>query len=94
MRAADLLIDCGFTKPITQITAKDVQEVVDTISVHCTILKIKAELDQIRCGLEEAEMLESIEKWPELFKPFFVASPNNIPTSSNANYMILLLHLF
>ena len=42
--------------------------------MHTTILKVKSELDQFMAGIQEAGTLHVIQKYPEYFRPMFVAS--------------------
>lgn len=37
-----------------------------------TVLRIKAELDQLMLGLNEAGLLHVLQKYPDLFRPMFV----------------------
>lgn len=67
----ELLIDCGYSKPIPMITLMDKDSIVNTISLHHLILKVKAELDQLRSGLETLGVAAAMKLNPKLFQPLF-----------------------
>ena len=47
----DLLIECGFTKPISKIQLCDKAEIVQTVTLHKVVLASLAELTQFCDGL-------------------------------------------
>ena len=67
MRACDALLECGFTKPLSQLKLDDVLPLINSVSLHSTLLKIKSEVDQFKDGLNQAGVLHSIQKYPEVF---------------------------
>ena len=74
MDACDVLVENGCCRNLVGLEKVDVPHLVETASLGCTILKIKAELDQFIFGLDEAGVLHTIQKYPDLFKSMFVAS--------------------
>ena len=72
MEAVDKFIACGFTKPIATMTIHDVELLVECVTLHSTILVVKAELDQVIEGLAESGVLEMLRSHPHLFKGLFV----------------------
>ena len=86
MQALDTLIECGVTKPLAKLSLQDVDTVARTVALHTTILRVKAELDQFVCGLNEAGILDSIRAYPEFFRPMFVYQHEEITAG-----LILLL---
>ena len=54
MESCDMLITCGFTKPVATLTYCDVPSLIESVALHTTILAVKAELDQIILGLEDS----------------------------------------
>ena len=72
MAAFDMLLSCGFTKPIAKLTLRDVPQLVECVALHTTILSVKAELDHIMQGLGDAGVLDSLQKYPHLFRTLFV----------------------
>ena len=76
MEACDMLLSCGFNKPIPLLTPRDVPKMVECVCLHSTILVIKAELDHILQGLNDVGVLESLRASPGLFKSLFVYEPH------------------
>lgn len=74
MRACDVLLECGYTKPLSTLKAIDVTQLIKNVTLHSTILKIKSELDQFIDGLNEAGVLHSIRQYSDFFRPLFVSS--------------------
>lgn len=52
----------------------DVPELVKCVALHSTILKVKAELDQLMSGLSEAGVLSVIQTYSEMFECLFIAA--------------------
>jgi hypothetical protein len=73
MSACDSLIDCGYTRALTQLSVDDIPNIVKSTALHSTLLKVKAEMDQFMTGLQEAGVLHAIQAYPSLFRPLFVA---------------------
>ena len=69
-----IMIDAGFCKPLTSITIEDKEEIIHTIALHHTILKSKAELDDLKRGLGALGVLDMLENYPDLLKSFFTTS--------------------
>ena len=85
----ELLTSCGFIKPSTTLTYLDVPKLIKTVTLHSTILNIKAELDQLIDGLDDAQVLPSIRSHPDMFKHFFVEDMNALKlTASNLTLLI------
>lgn len=72
LEMAVCLIQCGITKPLTQLKIDVVPNLVQSIALQATVLKVKAALDQFMDGLKEAGLLSSIQEYPHLFKDLFV----------------------
>ena len=72
MNNCDLLVDCGVTKPLAQLTRNDIPQLIKSAALHTTILKVKAELDQFSSGIDEAGALHAIKQYLELFRCMFV----------------------
>ena len=76
MGACDVLLDCGYTKPLSQLKLNDVPQLIKLAALHSTVLRIKSELDQFITGISEAGCLHAIQEYSALFIPMFVASDN------------------
>ena len=72
MEACDILIKCGYHKPIQLLTCKDVKGLVAAVSLHSVILVVKGELDELIKGFSEAGVLDAMQAHLDLFKPLFV----------------------
>lgn len=68
---SELLIECGFNKSISTIKLTDKDCIVNIISLHHLILKVKAELDQLKSGLEILGVAAAMKAHSELFQPLF-----------------------
>lgn len=77
MEACDVLIETGCSKGLARLKICDVPQLVKNTALSCTVLKIKAELDQFMAGLNEAGVLHVIQKYPDLLRPMFVASESD-----------------
>ena len=83
MNHCDVLLECGCARPLAQLKLADVQQLVKSVALHCTILRIKSELDQLMAGVDEAGCLHAIQEYPSLFRPMFV------PTDTSAEFRLL-----
>lgn len=55
------------------VTEKDPRKLVSAMALHFGILSVKAELDQMLCGLNDTlDALNVIRQHPTLFRPLFV----------------------
>ena len=77
MDACDILIENGCSQGLAQLKKSDVPQIVRSASLGCTIIKIKAALDQFMAGLDAAGVLHAIQQYPDLLRPMFVASDND-----------------
>ena len=75
MEACDILIESGCSKGLAQLKQCDVPQLVKNAALSCTVLRIKAELDQFMAGLDEAGVLHIIQKY---LRPMFVASETDL----------------
>ena len=46
----DLLLDCRYTKPVSQITLKDKPLIIQMVSLHSAILCTLGELNDFKLG--------------------------------------------
>ena len=66
--------ECGYPKPTTCITIDDRDSIARYLAMHHVVYSQKAELDQIKLGLEVLHVIELVNKYPTLMKPFFVST--------------------
>lgn len=71
MEAIDLIIDSGFSKPIVQLTESDKSELIHVLALNCTLVRCKAEIDQMLDGLKALEVASLIKQHPALLRLFF-----------------------
>lgn len=74
LEACDMLLACGFTKPIATLVHRDLCQLIECVTLHTTIFQIKAELDQFMQGLNDAGVLEMLQAHPHVFHSFFLHS--------------------
>ena len=74
MDAADVLVDCGFVKSPSSITLHERSAIVKAISLHYIVFRSKAELDQLRSGLQTLGVGEAMHSNPELLEPLFTST--------------------
>ena len=68
-----LLQECG-----VECCSSNKSLVAQGIGLHFSILRCKAELDQLKNGLENLGVLNAIEAFPELMKVFFVLNTKKL----------------
>lgn len=81
MEGADLVIEAGFSKPITRLTFADKVELIHIIALHHTILKCKAEVDDLLNGLGALGVDEMLKLYSSLLEPYFTATGIQVLTS-------------
>ena len=74
----DVLESCGYTVPIAHVSLEDIPDIVHAISLHVVILQSKAELDQVKDGLQELQVLENMIRCRDAFKGFFTIGPSGL----------------
>ena len=74
MQDIDLIIDAGFNKAINNLELINKAEFTRTLKVHYTLLRCKAELDQLSCGLSTLGIGDAFKKYPAMFAPLFTSS--------------------
>ncbi len=57
-----VVFECGFSKPITQVSLEDVPMLHKAIAINSCLVPIKAELDQIKEGLGLFNVDELLKK--------------------------------
>lgn len=66
----ELITKAGFDRPIVSLSVADKAALVHAVSLHCSILEVKAEVDQLREGLKLMNVLQYIEEQGELLESF------------------------
>ena len=57
-----------------RVSLAEKQEVIEIVALHHVILKCKAELDDLKTGLDVLGMRKMIEQFPHILKSFFFYS--------------------
>ena len=70
----DTVLDARFSKPLNSLKLNDKEEFIHAICLHHTIIKTKAELDQMIEGLKNVGVLDYIQKYLILMEPFFTSN--------------------
>ncbi len=69
----DFRFDIGVSQPVDKYQLSRKSEIIACVTKHFAVLQVKAELDQILCGLSETlNTLELIRRNSILFRPLFV----------------------
>ena len=74
MEGVDILTEAGFSKPIIKLSLADKSELIQIVALHHTILKCKAELDDLLDGLRSLGIDEMLKTHPNLLQPYFTAT--------------------
>lgn len=90
----DMLMSCGFNKPLVKLVLSDIPAIESCVVLHSTLISVKAELDDIVKGLDDAGVLGAIRESPFLFRPLFVyqdvpLKAGNVGLSSEADEFYL-----
>ncbi len=83
MSISDSLIDCGTTKPLSQLTVADVPRLIQSIALHSSILSVKAEIDQFVAGLQASGVGDEIRQNPDAWRPMFVSTSPPLTAGHN-----------
>ena len=64
-------MECGYCKPSSAVDLEDKEGIVKAISLHFLIFKAKAELDQLKDGLQILGVASAMQAMPDTFLPLF-----------------------
>ena len=68
----DFRYECGVSQPVTSINLSDRNKLVSAIAMHYSVVRVKAELDQIVNGLKVLKIEELIQANPQKMRELFV----------------------
>ena len=77
----DLLMECGFTKPLSKAQLADKPTIIQTITLHKVVLVSLAELSQFRKGLCTLGVGDALSQHPWLLRSFFCLQSGDKLTS-------------
>ncbi len=69
---ADIIIDGGYTKPLALLKMSDRVQLMRTLMLHYTVLRLRSVLDQLAEGLSTLGVLEAMSSYPKLMEPLFI----------------------
>lgn len=90
----DIVVDAGFTKPTPLLTFTDKQQLIQVIALHHTILKCKAELDDLKGGLAALGVSAMIEKYPDILRPFFTSQGRKSISAGSDQDLLIITHYY
>ena len=75
------LLTQGLVSPFLRSKMEDADVIFHCIALHHTILKSKAELDDLCSGLDVLGVRDMIKNHPDLLRPFFTDTREDILTA-------------
>ena len=67
----DLLLECGFNKPVSKVTVSDKVTIIQTVTLHKVILVSLAELSQFRDGFSALGVLDAVKEHSHFLYSFY-----------------------
>ena len=71
MEEVDVLLQCGYTKPVMKLTLPDVVDIVQSVALQHVILNTLGELTQFCEGLNCLGVKDTLSEHKDLMRPFF-----------------------
>ena len=78
------ILEAGYILPVTSIRMEGKPELLRALLIHHTLLRSKAELDQLKSGLTAIGVSEAISQHPTILEPYFVAGKQPPLTAGSA----------
>ena len=90
--ALDILSDCGYDKPLSNVRFADKTNLIKVAATHHCLLSVKAELDQLKEGLQVLDVLSLISKHRKAFEPYFcLDNSRTLTASKNGGWKVYYL---
>ena len=67
-----LVAETGYSKPLSQLSLLDRDELCKTVKDYHTLVKILPEMDQFCAGLQTLGVLDMLCKYPEIMQHLFI----------------------
>ena len=80
-RNIDLLLECGFTKPVALLKLEDKSDIVHAVTLHKVVLCSIAELDQFCGGMAALGVRDSLQQYHQLHASFYCMGGGDSLTS-------------
>lgn len=77
----DLLLECGYTKPVSLLSLEDKSELIHAVTLHKVVLCSLVELDQFRTGMAALGVAESLKQYHQVYTPFYCMGAGDLLTS-------------
>ena len=71
MDCFELLMECGYNKPVAKVELGDKPNIIQTVTLHKVVLASLAELSQFRNGLSAIGVLPALKEYPFLLSPYY-----------------------
>ena len=84
----DLLMECGYSKPVPRVVLEDKPNIIQTITLHKVILASLAELSQFHKGLSALGVAAALKDYPHLLHSYFTVEHDEL--TSGMLYTIIL----
>ena len=84
------LLQTGFRKPVIQLTLADKSDLRSALLDYHCMLKVKAAMDQYAEGLQQLRVLDLLQKFPLLAKPFFVADSKSVTAGQHVTSVFVI----
>lgn len=81
MSNIDMMMECGWSKPVTTLILSHKDELIKVICLHHILLKSKAEMDQVKEGLAVMGVDKIMANQPQCLRSFFVFDPSKVLTA-------------
>ena len=85
-RNIDLLLECGFTKPVALLKLGDKSDLIHAVTLHKVVLCSLAELDQFRDGMATLGVADSLQQYHPLYASFYCMGSGDSLTSGTVCY--------
>ena len=73
-----ILLDAGYTKNLKDVTVDDKEELIRILFLHYTIYRSKAELDQLKLGLNILGVADEMKRNGKKLHPYFTHNEQQI----------------
>lgn len=90
MNNMELLLECGFVKPVAKLDLVDKVNVIQSIALHKVILNSLGELADFKKGLQALGVSDAMKKHRGELRPFFCNDEQVELTSGQANFVVTI----
>ena len=80
--------ECGFVKPVSKVSLRDVDTIIDNVCIECVVLRSSNEMSQFLEGLDALHVGSLIKVHPLLLKQLFTYSATQV-TSQDLRQLLV-----